>query len=251
MEPEPIMVSRLTLLAALATAIPAAGQSPAPAPGATPHNPSLVGGFVRDFGHDQKVIWTSPFHTNKRRWLTTVLPLAAGTAALIAVDQRGSDALPNTHDQIAWSNHIAEAGLIYALVGATAGPIVAGKFAHNPQIARTGRRGTEAVLDALVVVMALKYPLGRQRPDDPGSGGHFFHGGDSFPSAHAVTAFAGAAAIGHDRHTPRWLKITCYVAAGTASLARISGRRHYPADVLVGGVFGELIGRYVAHKPEP
>ncbi|HXK05773.1 MAG TPA: phosphatase PAP2 family protein [Verrucomicrobiae bacterium] len=249
MKREAAMVIRLAMLAALAAPVPAAAQSPAP--GAPPHQSSLVGGFVRDFGHDQKVIWTSPFHTSKRRWLTTVLPLAAGTAALIAVDQRASDALPNTRDQIAWSNHIAEAGLIYSLAGATAVPIVAGRIAHNPQVARAGRRGTEAVLDAFIVAVALKYPLGRQRPDDPGSGGHFFHGGDSFPSAHAITAFAGAAAIGHDRHTPRWLKITCYAAAGTVSLARIGGRRHYPADILAGGVFGELIGRYVAHKPEP
>lgn len=229
----------------LATAIPAAGQPPA-----APQR-SLVGGFVRDFGHDQKVIWTSPFHTSKRRWLTTVLPLAAGTAALIAVDQRASDALPNTHDQIVWSNHIAEAGLIYTLVGATAVPIVMGKVTHNPELMRAARDATEAVADAFVVPLVLKYPLGRQRPDDSGSRGHFFHGSDSFPSGHALTAFAAAAAIGHDRRTPKWLKISCYAAAGTVSLARVSGRRHYPSDVLVGAVFGELIGSYVAHKNRP
>jgi len=242
------MVSRLAVLAALAGAIPLAGQSPAPAPA---HQSSLVGGFVRDFGHDQKVIWTSPFHTSGRRWLNTVLPLAAATAALIATDQRASNALPNTHDQIAVSNQIALGGLIYTLTGATAFPIVAGEATPKPQLTRVGRKGAEAVADAFVVALVLKYPLGRQRPDDPGSGGHFFHGGDSFPSAHAITAFAAAAAIGHDRHTPRWLKISCYAVAGAVSLSRISGRRHYPSDVLVGGVFGELIGSYLAHKPGP
>jgi len=70
---------------------------------------------------DQKVIWTSPFHTRKARWLNTVLPPAAGTAALIVVDQRASDALPNTRDQIIWSKRVSTAGAIYTLAGANGG----------------------------------------------------------------------------------------------------------------------------------
>lgn len=235
------------VLAALAAAIPAAGQSQAPG-NAPPASSSVVGAFVRDFAHDQKVIWTSPFHAGKRQWLTIVLPLAAGTAALIATDQRASDALPNTHDQIVWSNRIANVGLVSTLVGAAAVPIIAGATTHNSGLTWVGRDAAEAVADAYVVSLVMKYPLGRQRPDDPGSRGHFFHGGDSFPSAHAISNFAAAAALGHNRHTPMWMKITCYGAATAVSLARISGRRHYPSDVLVGGVFGELIGEYVAHK---
>jgi membrane-associated phospholipid phosphatase len=233
-------MTRWAVLAAFAAALPAAGQPPA--------SSSVVGAFVRDFAQDQKVIWTSPFHASKRQWLTIVLPLAAGTAALIATDQRASDALPNTHDQIVWSNRIANAGLVSTLVGTAAIPIIAGVTTHNSGLTWAGRDATEAVADAFVVSLAMKYPLGRQRPDDPGSRGHFFHGGTSFPSGHAFTSFAAAAAIGHNRRTPRWAKITCYGAATAVSLARISGRRHYPSDVLVGGVFGELLGEYVAHK---
>ena len=194
---------------------------------------------------------TSPFHTRKARWLNTVLPPAAGTPGLIAVDQRASDALPNTRDQIIWSKRVSTAGAIYTLAGATAGPIVAGTLAHNPEVARVGRTGAEALASAFVVSSALKYSLGRQRPDEPGSHGHFFHGSDAFPSGHALTVWAVAAAIGHSRHTPKWLSLSCYAVATAVSLSRISARRHYPSDVLVGGVFGALIGRYVAGKNAP
>ena len=231
--------------------IPAVAQTPVPSQPGAVSLPSLAGGFVRDFAHDQKVIWTSPFHTSKRRWLNTVLPLAAGTAALIATDQRASDALPNTHDQIVWSDHIAQAGLIYTLVGATVFPIATGKATDRPGLTHAGRDSLEAVADAFVVTEVMKYTFGRQRPDDAGSRGHFFHGEDSFPSGHATTVFAAASAIGHDAHAPKWLKITCYAAAGAVSLARVGGRHHYPSDIVVGATFGELIGSYVAHKPVP
>jgi hypothetical protein len=44
--------------------------------------------FLRDVWHDQKVIWTSPVRMNRRQGLGIALPLAAGTAALIATDRR-------------------------------------------------------------------------------------------------------------------------------------------------------------------
>ena len=38
-----------------------------------------------------------------------------------------------------------------------------------------------------------------------------------------------------------------YGFATAVSLARVGGLNHFPSDVLVGAVIGELIGRYVVH----
>jgi membrane-associated phospholipid phosphatase len=203
---------------------------------------------MRDIGHGQKVIWTSPFRMSKGRWLNTALPLAAGTAALIATDRSVARALPNSHDQVVWCGRISQAGALYSLAGATAVPIIAGKLTGHPAAVRVGRSGAEALADALLVTYALKFAFGRERPDDKDGNLRFMHGKISFPSGHALTMWAAVTAVASDRHTPKWLKITGYIAAGTVSLSRIGARRHSPSDVLVGSVFGALIGRYVGQK---
>jgi len=62
---------------------------------------SAANQFFRDIWTDQKAIWTSPFHLNKKQAATIVLPLAAVTAGLIATDSQTSKFLANTRDK--WS----------------------------------------------------------------------------------------------------------------------------------------------------
>ncbi len=239
-------LGRLPVFAFLVTVLPVTGQPPAAAP-----TRSVAGAFVRDFASDQKVIWTSPFRMSKRRWLNTALPVAVGAAVFIATDRTVANGLPNTQDQVVWSKRVSRAGAAYSLAGATAVPVLAGALTHRPKAVRVGLSGAEALADAVVVTYALKYAFNRERPDSTNGNGRFFHGGDGFPSGHAVGTWATAVAIGPDRRTPRWLAITCYTAASAVSLSRIGARRHYPSDVFVGSAFGFLIGRYVAHKNAP
>jgi membrane-associated phospholipid phosphatase len=39
--------------------------------------------------------------------------------------------------------------------------------------------------------------------------------------------------------------------ASAISMARCTGKNHYPSDVVVGGVLGYLIGHYVSHRQAP
>jgi len=212
--------------------------------------PTSLGAFVKKLAADQKTIWTSPFHMDKRQWLTTALPIAAGAGALIAIDRRAVRGLPNTKDQILWSGRVSRAGAAYTLAGATAIPIFVGRLKENPALTNAGVSGAEAVVDAFAVSYALKYVFRRERPDQLEGNSRFFHGGASFPSGHALGAWAGAGAIGHNRRAPRWVKVTAYATATAISLARIGARRHHPSDVLVGSTFGYFIGSYVIRKNE-
>ena len=61
----------------------------------------------------------------------------------------------------------------------------------------------------------------------------------SFPSGHATIAWALAYVLGVKE--PRW-KGALYVLAFLISLSRIYIGKHYPSDVIVGGILGWMIG---------
>ncbi|HUQ90843.1 MAG TPA: hypothetical protein VM120_04110, partial [Bryobacteraceae bacterium] len=78
------------------------------------------GPFLREFGHDEIDLWTSPF---KRRnysghaFKKYVIPFALITGALIASDRQTADLLPNTTDQVIWSSRVSQVGAGYSLAG--------------------------------------------------------------------------------------------------------------------------------------
>jgi hypothetical protein len=110
----------------------------------------------------------------------------------------------------------------------------------------TGILGGEAMVDGFVVDEALKYAFQRERPNVANGSGRFFQGtsNDSFPSAHATLSFAFASVLAHEY--PGWLtKTFAYGGATAISLARVTGKQHFPSDVFVGATFGALIGQHV------
>jgi undecaprenyl-diphosphatase len=62
---------------------------------------------------------------------------------------------------------------------------------------------------------------------------------DSFPSGHAATSFAAATVIA--AAAPR-LRVPLYVLAALVAWSRVYVGVHYPLDVLVGAVYGTLLG---------
>jgi len=65
----------------------------------------------------------------------------------------------------------------------------------------------------------------------------------SFPSGHAASGFAFAAAIGHDQP---WLGLALRFVSATVAYSRVHTGVHYPGDVVVGSLIGEGIGQAVA-----
>lgn len=64
---------------------------------------------------------------------------------------------------------------------------------------------------------------------------------NSFPSGHTSAAFAFA--LGSLRELPRrWMKVSVVVLAVLMALSRLYVGVHYPSDVLVGFVVGDLAG---------
>ena len=205
---------------------------------------------LKDIAHDQAGIWTSPLRVSSRDafWL---VPFAAGTGVALHYDAQAQQNLGIDKSRIDASNTFSAFGSPYATFGGAAGLYFLGLGTHNGHLAETGRLGAEAVVDASLVVAALKLATNRERPNEGnGQGGFWPHGtrsyelDGSFPSAHAAASFALARVIASE-YPSRPVQIAAYAFALAISASRVTARQHFPSDVLVGGTFGYLIGGYV------
>jgi membrane-associated phospholipid phosphatase len=227
-------------------------QTPPTAGRAVPKpTPGLEKKFFVNILHDQRAIWTSPFHWHKSdaRWLA---PIGLSTVALIVTDRRTSSKLVEHGDnrsRLRISKDISQFGSLYATGGVAAIFYLTGRATNNARARETGLLGAEALIDSAIVVQALKVASQRQRPPVDNSSGEFFDGGSSFPSGHAISAWSLATVIAQEYgHKRPLVQIGAYGAATVVSLSRYTGRNHFLSDVLVGSALGYGIGRYVYHK---
>ena len=204
--------------------------------------------FRQTLWSDQKAIWTSPFHMNEGRTATiAAIPLITGTAALMTTDKDAAQWLPNTPDQVKWSKRVSQIGAFYTLGGVVGGLMLVGKKKDDPEIFNTGRSSARAFINAAIVNYSLKYITARERPIDNDGQGRFWKGGDSFPSGHSMESWAIAMVIAKSK-SPKWFKITTCAVATAVSLSRWGAQKHFPSDILAGGVMGGLIGNFVANR---
>ena len=194
---------------------------------------------------DQKEIWTSPFHMRARdaKWW---IGIGGVTAALIATDHHTSTVFENSRGQISWGNNLSRIGTSYTLLPVVAGFYGYGVLKDDAKPREVGVLGAEALLDSLIVSEVLKQIARRNRPDSSSQAGHFFKGGDSFPSGHAIESWALASVIAHEYgHGTKLVPIVVYGLATVVSSARFAAQRHYASDIVAGGAMGWFIGRYV------
>ena len=205
---------------------------------------SELRGFSRRFLQEERDLWTSPLriHQEDMKWL---LPLGASAAGLVLIDRKVSEDVSEASGLQRPSNIISEAG---------AGPLVAvplsmmalGHFSHNARTAQAGSAGLEAFLHSGLIVQVLKTATNRERPNKILGDGGFWDGGKSFPSGHAITTWAFAAAMSDQYPDKKWVGVSGYSVATAVSLARVGSLNHFPSDVLVGSSLGWLIGHYVS-----
>jgi membrane-associated phospholipid phosphatase len=198
----------------------------------------LVGRFV----DDQRRIWTSParLRFSDTEWL---VPLSGVTAGLFVTDRNFSKHLSQNPSTINHYKALSNAG-VAALIGGGAGIWLLGHAKHNEHWSETGLLAGEAALNSLVMIEALKYSLRRARPYQGGSGAFFQDGGTSFPSEHAAAAWSVAGVIAHEYPGPL-TKIMAYGLASLVDISRVRAHQHFPSDVLVGSVIGNLIAQNI------
>ena len=238
-----IILSGIIFSAAVSVRAQTPSASPSPTP-STSSSPTLESKFFKNILRDQKAIWTAPFHLHGRdaRWLA---PLGLGTAALIATDRRTGDEIGEFHRQLNISRYVSYAGSDYGVGSVALTFYLVGRARHDERARETGLLGAEALIDSAIVVTVLKEITQRRRPLAAKGRSDFFDGGSSFPSGHAIEAWALATVIANEYHGHRLVQVGAYGIATAVSLSRFTGRKHYLSDVLVGSALGYGIGRYV------
>lgn len=113
---------------------------------------------------------------------------------------------------------------------------LSGITTHHQGAAELGSALLQAQAVEGLTTQALKYAVGRSRPD----GGRY-----SFPSGHTSSAFATADIL---LQRFGWRAgAVAYAAAGYVAASRLSERQHYPSDVVFGAAVGIASARTVQH----
>ena len=222
----------------------------APTPQPSPQDDVSVRNLPRNFLHDQAAIWTSPvrLRLHDLKWLA---PLVVATSVTFATDHYVMTQVVSNNPSFNQASIDTSNALIYSLV---ATPVVLygfGRFQGDDHAREAGILTGEAMLDGVVVEQALKLVLWQERPAQDTARGRFFQSiagiDSSFPSAHTLIAFSAASALAAE-YPSRWTQFALYSAATGVGITRVLGQEHFPADVLVGGAAGWLIGHYVVKR---
>jgi len=159
-----------------------------------------VGQCLKDLGHDQAGIWTSPLQISPQDavWL---VPFAAATRVALHYDAQVQQDLGIVKTRIDTSSTISEVGL-YGSIASSGGLYLLGSATHNDHLAERGRLGEEAIINALLIVQGLKLASNRERPNEGNGRGGFWPNGTrqyetdgAFPSGHAAASWAFAQVI--------------------------------------------------------
>jgi membrane-associated phospholipid phosphatase len=218
-------------------------ESPAPAEAKVPaakHN--WLSERLKDFAGDQKDLWTSPknLQVSDATWLLPVSGIAAG---LVVTDTDYSRHISHDPRTMSHYNTISNAG-IAALAGGAGAMWALSYKNHNSHWRETGFLAGEAAINSFAITETMKYSFRRDRPIEGDGTGSFFQSGASFPSEHAAAAWSIAGVIAHEYPGPL-TKILAYGAAGLISYSRVKARQHFPSDVFVGGLIGDLVGQNI------
>ena len=174
--------------------------------------------------------------------------VAAGLRELDAVDRAVYSAVaatptPSLDEPLRRLSDAANNSVLWMAIAAALG--VAGGSAGR----RAAVRGTLAIgVTSPLVNLAAKSAWTRRRPDRADAGVPVGRNvrmptSASFPSGHAASGFAFAAAVGRDQP---WLGMALRFLAAAVAYSRVHTGVHYPGDVVAGSLIGAGTGQAVA-----
>jgi membrane-associated phospholipid phosphatase len=181
------------------------------------------------------------------------LAITALTASLIALDTHDTPHFRRT-DAFDEFNEIASATNSAAFMIAV--PVAYYSWSARTQNSygkQTAFLAVEAMADAQIASVGLQMITRRLRPADITPYGNYsdtwFNANalarKSFPSGHAITAFALADVFSERYARHRWVPWVCYGLAGTIAFSRVTTQGHFPSDVFAGAALGTVVSHYL------
>ena len=191
------------------------------------------------------------------RWYEAAL-VVGGTVAAAALDQSLAHTVQDNRSGFLTSlaSVFRQQGEPWYYASVSLGVFGTGLLFKNPDIRRAGRRRVVSVAAGGITVAAIKFIFSRSRPND-GVGAFSFHpftdrhdatgleSRQSFPSGHAMAAFAVATSLVDDIRNPL-ADIALYTVAVGAAWSRIYDNRHWLSDNLFGAALGITTAKVVS-----
>jgi membrane-associated phospholipid phosphatase len=244
-------ISFLLCLALLPGTFPALAQQPADDRDVT------LKKVVPNILEDQKNIWTFPAKLGQKRTIwPTVAFAVTGTALAVGADPPTARYFRNTTAFSGFNRGLSSTGTNAAILATPLALFGAGLLRKDSNMTKTALFAGEAVADVEIITEVLKPAISRWRPSSLPSKGNFAdtfeEGGsrfssdhNSFPSGHAIAAFAVATVVSRRYgRAHRWVPILAYGGAAVIAFSRLTLSAHYPADVFVGAGLGYSISRF-------
>ena len=206
-----------------------------------PSQPAVESHVVHNFLTDEYHMWTGPFHAHNYDSHTMKkygLPFVLISAALIATDTQTARLLPNSTGQVNVASTVSAVGAPYTWAGISGITYLIGRETGNDHARETGFLALEAVAHSQLIVYVIKELTQRQRPLVGTRRGGFWEGGDSFPSGHAIGAFAVAGVFAYEYRDHIAVPIVVYSAATAVDLSRLGAQKHWLSDLFVGSSMG-------------
>ncbi|MFB3905652.1 MAG: phosphatase PAP2 family protein [Acidobacteriota bacterium] len=192
---------------------------------------------------DQKQIWTFPGH--KESWKRPHMWLVLGlSTASFSLDGRPAEKLRLDESFRDFNGAFDSSATDIAVAAAPLALLAIGEIGRNEDFRSYGWKSCEAAADAFLVSTIGKVATQRSRPHEGRPSG-FWEGGNSFPSGHAMVAWAVAATTTSHFNRHKWVPWVVYPLAGVISFSRVSSGNHFPSDVVFGSAIGFVIGRHV------
>jgi len=205
---------------------------------------------------DQKPIWWFPLKAARGdHWKATV-PFIAATAALVELDPHDTPYFRRTRRFEEFNEDFSSVNTGIALGLLPLGFYVIGSARGSSSSKHTALLASEALLDAEIVAEVMKNIDRRLRPRELPANGDFAHtwfkagdgllvGRGSFPSGHAIGAFAMATVFAQRCHKHRWVPWLAYGLASAVGMSRVTVQAHFPSDIFAGAVLAGVIGHFV------
>jgi membrane-associated phospholipid phosphatase len=208
-----------------------------------------------EFFSNEKTIWTKPFHlrAGDTRYLVPAVEAIALTMVLDKDIYRNVQVFKQHNpDAVKYGHQITKGGETFPIEVAAAF-VAGGLLLKDKKAIRTGVLATSALVHAGIFVTVVKDIAGRERPLVEAHNGDFEFipssikesNHNSFPSGHTISAFSVATVIATEYQKTIWVPILSYALATGVGLSRMTEQKHWPSDVLVGGMMGYAIGRLV------
>jgi membrane-associated phospholipid phosphatase len=185
-------------------------------------------------------------------WLPTIAVVGV-TAGLLAADPHDVAYFRRTNTFHTF-NQVFNGNVTAAEIGLVPASLYLIGLARKDSYSQTtGLLAGEALADSLVVYGVIEAATRRLRPSDIAPQGPFndtfFRANNglfnhSFPSGHAIEAFAVATIIAQRYKKHRWVGWVAYGVAGAIGFSRVSLQSHFPADVFLGAALGYSISRF-------